>query len=133
MSWIGIWSEHAQTYLLVITLITFFAFSLPLFFKPCLWAKLLLWKVPDDTHLTIYFGRCLGAFAIVTNIMFMQAALYNLGTPFILQFFILFCGLMVIVHIWGAVLRIQPVTETIETGFWVLLLILNFLFYPVQQ
>tara|TARA_B100000902_G_C27075889_1_gene796390 strand:- start:279 stop:476 length:198 start_codon:yes stop_codon:yes gene_type:complete len=65
--------------------------------------------------------------------MFMQAALYNLGTPFILQFFILFCGLMVIVHIWGAVLRIQPVTETIETGFWVLLLILNFLFYPVQQ
>ena len=65
--------------------------------------------------------------------MFMQAALYNLGTPFILQFFILFCGLMVIVHIWGAVLRIQPVTETIETVFWVLLLILNFLFYPVQQ
>ena len=40
---------------------------------------------------------------------------------------------MVIVHIWGAVLRIQPVTETIETVFWVLLLILNFLFYPVQQ
>jgi len=31
------------------------------------------------------------------------------------------------------VLRIQPVTETIETGFWAVLLILNFLFYPVLQ
>ena len=74
----------------------------------------------------------MGAFAIVTNIMFMQAAIYNLGTPFIYQFFILFCILMVIVHIWGALLRIQPVTETIETGFWALLLVLNVLFYPVQ-
>ena len=131
MAWIGIWSAHAQTYLLVVTLLTLFLFSLLLFFKPLLWARMLLWRLPDDTDLTVYFGRCLGAFAIVTNLMCLQAAIYNQGTFFVLQFFSLFCGLMVIVHIWGAILKIQPVTETIETAFWAILLGLNLLFIPV--
>lgn len=131
MSWIGMWSEHAQTYLLVITLFTLVGFSLLLFFKPLVWAKLFLWKIPEEQDLTIYFGRCLGAFALVTNVMFIQAALYNTGVFFILEYFSLFCFLMIIVHIWGAVLRIQPITETLEIGLWAVFLWLNLMFIPV--
>lgn len=131
MSWIGIWSDYADTYLLITTIFTLVAFSILLFFKPLLWAKVLLWKIPEETDLAIYFGRCLGAFALVTNFMFLQAALYGEGIFFILEFFSLFCGLMIIVHIWGAILNIQPITETLEIGFWLLLLIMNLLVMPV--
>jgi hypothetical protein len=35
------------------------------------------------------------------------------------------------VHIHGAVARIQPITETLEIGFWAAMLAANALFYPV--
>lgn len=127
---LGIWSDYAQTYLLVLTVVTFFAFSLLLFFKPLLWGKMLGWKIPQETDLAIYFARCLGAFALVTNAMFLQAALYGSGVSIMLEFFTLFCVLMVVVHIWGAVEGTQPFIETLETGFWGLLLVLNLLFMP---
>lgn len=130
MTYFGIWAEHAQTYLLILTIGTFFAFTLLLFFKPLLWAKIFLWKLPEETDLTIYFGRCLGAFALVTNAMFLQASLTGFGVVVMLQFFTLFCGLMVIVHVWGAIKGIQPITETLEIGLWVLFIILNLLFMP---
>lgn len=129
---IGLWSDHVSTYLFVLTAFTFCAFSLLLFFKPLVWAKMLLWRVPEDTDLAIYFGRCLGAFALVTNAMFLQAAVTGMGALVMLQFFSLFCVLMIVVHIWGAVVRIQPITETLETGFWVLILVLNLLFMPLH-
>lgn len=130
MTFIGLWSEHTATYLLILTAVTFCAFTFLLFFKPLVWARLLLWKIPQETDLAIYFGRCLGAFAVVTNIMFLQAALYDRGTVFILQYFTLFCVLMVGVHIWGAIKKIQPITETLEIGLWVVLVFLNLLFMP---
>lgn len=130
---IGMWSDNARAYLLVLTVVTFTAFSLLLLLKPLLWARLLRWHVPEaarDTHLALYFGRCLGAFAVVTNAMFLQAALTGLGAQVMLQFFTLFCVLMVVVHIWGALEKSQPITETLETGFWALLVVLNLLFMP---
>lgn len=131
MSLIGMWSQSAQTYLLVLTIVTFIAFSALLFLKPLTWGRLLTWRIPDETDLIVYFGRCLGSFAIVTNIMMLVAALTGVGVVFILQFFTLFCLLMVVVHIWGAILKIQPLIETLEIGFWAMLVILNLLFYPV--
>lgn len=38
--------------------------------------------------------------------------------------------LMVIVHVVGAVQRVQPLTETIEIGFWLAMAVLGVLFYP---
>ena len=130
MSYIGIWSEHAQAYALVLTAVTFFAFSALIFFRPLFWARMLLWKIPEETDLTIYFARCLGSFAIVTNLMFLRAGLDGVGLAIMLEFFTLFCLLMVIVHIWGALEGTQPITETLEIGFWSGLVVLNLLFYP---
>jgi len=36
------------------------------------------------------------------------------------------------VHVWGALLRIQPVSETLEIGMYSVLALLTILFYPVQ-
>lgn len=131
MNWIGMWSHNAQTYALFLTGITFFAFSLPIFLRPALWAKLLLWRVPDDTDLTWYFARCLGSFAIVTNLFFLRAGIDGTGILVMLEFFAVFCGFMVVVHIWGAIEGSQPVTETLEIGFWAVLTILTLMFMPV--
>ena len=46
--------------------------------------------------------------------------------PFMIPVFI---G-MTLVHVWGAIRRIQPVTETIEIAFWAGLIVLGLLFYP---
>jgi hypothetical protein len=37
---------------------------------------------------------------------------------------------MVGVHIYGALKRIQPITETYEIGFWLSLAILTLMFWP---
>lgn len=131
MDFVGVWSHLATHYLIGLSLTTLAVFSALLFFKPLLWARLFWWKIPVDTDLTVYFGRCLGAFALVTDTMFLHAALTGVGIFTMLLFFTLFCLLMVVVHIWGAIARIQPITETLETGMWAGLVVLNLLFMPV--
>ena len=38
---------------------------------------------------------------------------------------------MVVLHIYGAIKKIQPITETLEIGLWVGLLFLSLAFYPI--
>lgn len=130
MNMIGIWSQHAATYLLTITVATLFIFSIPLFFRTLFWARMFQWTVPEHTHLAVYLGRSLGSFALVTNGMFVYTALTGHGMDIMLMFFALFCALMVVIHIWGAIEGTQPMIETLEIGLWLTLLILNLLFMP---
>ena len=37
---------------------------------------------------------------------------------------------MFVIHIVGALQRVQPITETIEIGFWALLILLTAAFWP---
>ena len=39
---------------------------------------------------------------------------------------------MIVVHVWGALLRIQPISETLEIAMYSGLALLTVLFYPVQ-
>ena len=48
----------------------------------------------------------------------------------IYEIMILFSGLMVPVHIYGAWAKIQPITETLETGFWLATCLLLLACYP---
>jgi hypothetical protein len=41
-------------------------------------------------------------------------------------------AVMTAVHVYGAIRKIQPLSETLEIGFWALLLLLAFCFYPVN-
>ncbi|MCV2219428.1 hypothetical protein [Thauera sp. Sel9] len=130
---LGQYAQYSREYLLVLMLSTTVFFALPIFIAPLRWARLMQWRVPEHEHLAIYFGRCLGAFILVVEATMLRSV--TTGTSFSYAFDVLFLvfAMMLVVHIYGAVKRIQPITETLEIGFWLLLLILNTLFYPATH
>jgi hypothetical protein len=127
---IGLYATHAHTLLLIFGILTTVAFALPLFLMPLSWARIMQFNVPEDSHLNIYFGRCLGAFILIIEWMIFRGAT-DAGLT-ITAFQILFAvfGMMLIVHLYGWMKGIQPKTENLENIFWALLLFLAGLFYP---
>lgn len=129
---LGAWGAHAQTYLLCLMAVTTLAFALPIFVAPLRWARWFGWKIPEETDLTVYFGRCLGAFILIVELLMLRAAVTGTGLVFTFQVLLAVAALMVVVHVWGALLRIQPISETLEIGMYSGLALLTVLFYPVQ-
>jgi hypothetical protein len=127
---LGIWAEHAAQYLLVLAIVTTLVFALPIFAVPLTWSRLMLWKVPEDTDLAVYFGRCLGAFILIIEAMMFRAALTGEAIHVTFELLAAVAVMMIVVHVYGAFKRIQPITETLEIGFYVGLLILTLLFWP---
>ena len=128
---LGLWGTHAQTFLLVMMTATTLVFALPIFLMPLRWATMLGWRIPADTDLAVYFGRCLGAFVLIVEALMLRAGLTGEGVLFTFQVLACVALLMVIVHIWGAVQRIQPLLETLEIGMYSGFLLLTLLFWPV--
>ena len=128
---IGLYAENARTFLLVSSIATTLVFAIPLFFTPLAWARMLRFEIPSHTDLAIYFGRCLGAFALVANALALRAALTGTAIVFVFELGLAFSILMVLVHGYGGYMKIQPMTETVETGFWLLFAALYVLFFPV--
>jgi hypothetical protein len=127
---VGVWSENAQTFLLVFGIAAGVVFALPIFLMPLSWARVFRWNLPQDTDLAIYFGRCLGVLAVILAGYSVRAGLTGHGVEQIFQIMLpVFVG-MTLVHIVGAVQRIQPITETIEIVFWAGLILLGLAFYP---
>lgn len=127
---IGIWNEFSQNYLMTFMIASTLFFGLPIFFVPLTWAKLMKWTIPNDTDLAVYFGRCLGAFILVMEYFVYHAVSTGTGEAWIFQFLIGVFGFMLVLHVYGAIKRIQPITETLEIGLWILLLLLSLAFYP---
>lgn len=127
---IGIWSEHAQTFMLVFAVLAAVAFVIPMIFAPMHWARALLWNIPEDTDLAVYALRSLGSMGLVILLLTFRAAITGEGLLFVYELFIPFFLLMVLVHTYGAIRKIQPITETLEIGFWLILLVLALCFMP---
>jgi uncharacterized membrane protein YsdA (DUF1294 family) len=130
---IGIYHTHAQTFLLILTIVTTLVFAGPIFLIPLTWARWFQWRIPEHTDLAVYFGRCLGAFILIVEALMLRAALSGEGIEFTFQVLLGVAGFMVVVHIWGAIQRIQPWTETAEIAMYSGLGILALLFYPIAQ
>lgn len=128
---IGLWSAHAQTYLLVLSIATTLVFALPIFLVPLLWSRVMQWTLPEHTDLAVYFGRCLGAFILIVEGLMLRAALTGEALVTTFEVLAAVALLMVVVHIYGALRRIQPWTETLETGFYAGMFVLTLLFWPV--
>jgi len=114
---IGTWSEFAQQYLIARAILTSVTFTIPLFFVPISWAKVLQWNIPADTDLAVYFGRCLGGVGLAICALALHAGITGqaVATVFNLLFGVFI--LLTIAHIWGAIKRIQPIAETLEIIF----------------
>lgn len=127
---VGVWANHAREFLLILAVGTIALFSIPIAVAPLRWARLFLWKIPEESDLAVYFGRCLGAFAIILNLFMLRAALSAKGLELVFEFVLMVWSFMIVVHVVGAIQRIQPVTETLEIGFWALLTVLTLAFWP---
>jgi hypothetical protein len=127
---IGIWSASSSTYLYVISGGILVLFGLPLLLTPIWWARLFRWEIPGHEHLAIYFGRCLGGVSCVLAALSFKVAATPSLQPFYFQLMIGVFGILTLVHVYGALRKIQPVIETIEIFFWALLIILTLCFYP---
>jgi len=127
---IAIWAEHAQTFLVVFGVVAGLVFALPIFLVPLTWGRAFRWNLPQDTDLAIYFGRCLGVLAVVLSGFALRAGFTGDGVEQMFQIMILVFVGMTLVHVVGAIQRIQPVTETIEIAFWAGLVLLGLAFYP---
>jgi hypothetical protein len=129
---IGVLGAHASTFLRVVAIGTIVLFGGPMVVAPMRWARVLGWTIPSHTDLAVYFGRCLGAVIGVLGL----AALWAAAHPTLQSFFFLMlagcAAAMVLVHVWGAVRRIQPPAETWEIGYWLGLLALTLAFWPTQ-
>jgi hypothetical protein len=102
-------------------------------FVPLTWARWLRWPIPEATdgrNLSVYFGRCLGAVASVLAAVVLVKADDTAVQPALFAILIGIFALMVAVHVWGAVRKIQPRSESIETFGWAGLLVLALLFCP---
>ncbi|MFZ6049932.1 hypothetical protein ACFW0H_27875 [Pseudomonas sp. CR3202] len=127
---LGYYAQYSKEYIATLMVVTTLFFALPILISPLAWARAMRWTIPEHQHLAIYFGRCLGAFILIVEITMLRSV--TTGTSYSYSFDILFLvfTLMFVVHVYGAIRRIQPITETLEIGFWVILFVLNVLFYP---
>lgn len=109
------------------------AFGLPLFLSPLRWAGALRWRVPEDTDLTVYLGRSLGAVAVALSSGALRAVRRPDEQRTMIEVGLLTGALLTAVHVWGALLRRQPWTETAEIGFWSAMAAAALLAYPRQE
>lgn len=130
---LGYYAQYSLYYITTLMILTTLFFALPIFIAPIAWARAMRWTIPEHQHLAIYFGRCLGAFILVIEVAMLRSA--TTGTRFSYAFDLLFVvfTLMFVVHVYGAIKRIQPIAETLEIGLWVILFVLNMLFYPATS
>jgi len=128
---IGIWSTHSIIFTQIVAVSLLVSFCVPMILVPITWAKVLQWTIPGHDHLAVYFGRCLGAMSAVLAVFGLKAATLPSILPFYFDLLIWIYLSLAIVHVWGAVKKIQPITETIEIGFWTLLIVLSLCFYPI--
>ena len=127
---IGVFAEYSSVYLRVVAVLAL-AFAVPICVAPLAWARTFRWTVDANSDLALYFGRCLGAMALVLCWAGWTAAARAELQPFYFQMLIGVTGLLAAVHLVGALQRVQPWPETAEIPFWGGLSVLGLLFYPV--
>jgi hypothetical protein len=127
---IGIWAGGASRFLLILAAVTTPAFALPILLMPLRWARLVQWHVPEQTDLAVYFGRCLGAFVLVIEVLMVSAAYTGTGLAVVFPALLLLWSLMIVIHVVGAFEGSQPMTETLEIGFWAVLVFLTLACWP---
>jgi hypothetical protein len=105
-------------------------YGLPLIFVPQRWARLFGWKIPEEKKLAMFLGQSLGILLTVISIFAFLVPGSPEVKPFFFNFLLATIGGMTILHVYGAVRKLQPKMETYEILLWVFLFILTLIFYP---
>ena len=110
--------QMASLFLWAGGLLFLLVFGLPLLLAPLAWARRFLWRLPDQQELTVYLGRCLGGVTVGLVMVSWRAAPRPAEHPLVFELIIIVCGLMTLVHLWGAIRRVQPWTENVEIALY---------------
>ena len=127
---LGIWQSYSDIYLYVAGVSMLIGFGLPLMIAPLAWARLFRWQVPQEQSLVVFLGRSMGIIISLIAIFAIQATRVPLAKPFFFDLMLCMFAAMLVLHIQGAIRKTQPITETVEIGLWVLLLVVTLGFYP---
>ena len=113
--------EHpfASAFLAVSCVFFLVVYALPLAFAPLAWARWFRWQLPEGrADLTVYFGRCTGVLALAIIALVARAVPDPRGHRYVFDLIAFACGLMTLLHAWGALRRTQPWTEDVEIGVY---------------
>lgn len=127
---IGIWNSYADIYLLVAGVSMLLVFGIPLIFVPVRWAKVLRWDVSQVGDLTLFLARSMGVMITILALYAFKVSQTPAAMPFYFQLMLWTFGGMIILHIYGAIRKTQPITETLEIALWIMLTVLTLCFYP---
>jgi chromate transport protein ChrA len=113
--------EHPLASWFLLVSVTFFllVYALPLLLMPLRWASWFGWKAQEgNTDLTVYFGRCLGGVALAVILTVVRYIPDPKSQPALFDLIALVGAAMVVVHVWGALRKAQPISETVEIVFY---------------
>jgi hypothetical protein len=127
---IGIWNDYVNIYLYILAVAVLIGFGLPLLFVPIQWARVFRWEIPESTHLAAFLGRTVGALLCVISVFAYKAAINPTVQPFFVDMILWIICASILIHAYGAIKRVQPITETIEIIVWVILLLVTLAVYP---
>jgi hypothetical protein len=99
-------------------------YGLPLTFFPLRWARWFRWILPGESALTVYFGRCVGVLAVAIIIVSLGAVPHPERFPVLFELIAWIGALMTALHVYGAIRRVQPWTETAEIALYAVLAVL---------
>ena len=127
---IGMWNQYLHIYLYVLSVGMLIGFGLPLLFVPIRWARLFRWEIPQPKELATFLGRSVGVFIIVIAAFAFRAANIPTVQPFFFDMLLWILIGSIVIHVYGAVSKAQPITETVEIIVWFFLLFATLAFYP---
>jgi len=127
---IGVWKSYSAVYLYVVAAAMLVVFGVPMLVAPAWWARIFGWTVPAPDHVVVMLGRSLGGVICVLAGFAIKAARTPAAQPFFFALMLWIVLTMILIHAYGAVRGIQPITETIEIAVWVFLLVVTLGFYP---
>jgi hypothetical protein len=128
---IGTWSTHTASFLTWFPVFVMAIFGLPMLLAPMTWGRVIGFRMPEQTDLAVYFGRSLGVALSGLSLAAYGASNYAPAQGIVMDALLLTASLYVLIHIYGAVMRIQPLIETLEIGFFSALVLLILAVYPV--
>jgi hypothetical protein len=128
---IGIWQSYSDIYLYLVGVAMFVAFGIPLTIVPLRWARVFRWEVPKPENLAVFLGRSLGVFISLIAIFAFKVTGEPAAKPFFFDLMLWLIAAMTILHVYGAIRKTQPSTETAEIILWVVLFFFTLCFYPL--
>jgi hypothetical protein len=127
---IGMFNSYLPIYLYVVGIAMMIGFGIPLLIVPMQWARLFRWEIPQPQELTVFLGRSVGVFISVLAVFAFRVANNPAAQPFFFDLLLWIIAGSLLIHVYGALRKAQPITETVEILVWILLFITTLTFYP---